>query len=674
MAADDREDQELRSAAFLNATSILHARQRAERELLAAKDALERKTEELGQSLARIRATLESTTDAIFVSTREGVLSDYNERFTSLWKIPPAVMATRDREEIHRAMAQQVVDPAAFLRRLDEIRETTPAETFETVELVDGRVIERHSRVQFVGERNIGRVWSFHDITVHRRAAEELREQREWFRVTLSSIGDAVITTDLQSRITFLNPVAEKMTGWSNAEAFGLPLDQVFCIVHEETGQRVENPIAAALRQGATVALANHTALVSRNGTEIAIEDSAAPIRDASGRVAGAVMVFHDVTDRRRAEEELRDNEARLRVSLETAALGTWQLEVRTGVVTLDERCRELYGLAGEPTIDMATFVAIAYADDSERRHQLFKDVIAGKLERYELEFRVQNGGRWVKASAKSVRDSTGAILRVIGAVQDITSLVEARATTEERRRELERLVVERTASLQYAIEQMEEFSYSVSHDLRAPLRSIQSYAQAVIEDYGERIGPEGLEFLQRIVNAGGRMDRLTRDVLTYSKISRGSAPVVPLPLDRIVAETIEQYAPTHQHDGTITVERPLLPVVGNEPLLVQAISNLLANALKFVPEEIVPRVRIWTEPRGHEVRLWIEDNGIGIAPEYQHRIWRMFERVHPRDRYEGTGIGLAITRKATERMDGTIGVESDGKRGSRFWIQLPAG
>jgi light-regulated signal transduction histidine kinase (bacteriophytochrome) len=299
--------------------------------------------------------------------------------------------------------------------------------------------------------------------------------------------------------------------------------------------------------------------------------------------------------------------------------------------------------------------------------------VIAGKLERYDLEFRVGSGNRWVKASATPVRDGKGAVVRVIGAVQEITDVVQARATMVERRTELERLVDERTASLQRAIEQMEEFSYSVSHDLRAPLRSIQNYAQAVIEDFGDKVGAEGVEYLRRIVNAGFRMDRLTRDVLTYSKVARGSAPVVPLSLDRVVEETIEQYAPARQRDGSVTVQGPLLPALANEPLLVQAISNLLANAFKFVAKGTTPNVRLWTERRGPDVRLWIEDNGIGILPEYQHRIWGMFERVHPKETYDGTGIGLAITRKAAERMGGAVGVESAGVNGSRFWIQLRA-
>ncbi len=171
--------------------------------------------------------------------------------------------------------------------------------------------IERFTKIQFVQARNVGRVWSFRDITERRQAEEELRQQREWFQVTLSSIGDAVITTDTRANVTFLNPVAEMMTGWKSDEAAGQPLEKVFTIINEETREPVKNPVARVLEDGAVIGLANHTSLISKDGTERSIEDSAAPIRGATGEISGAVMVFHDVTERRRAEKALKDGDRR---------------------------------------------------------------------------------------------------------------------------------------------------------------------------------------------------------------------------------------------------------------------------------------------------------------------------------------------------------------------------
>ena len=228
--------------------------------------------------------------------------------------------ATAQHRQLLEIIGRQFKDPEQFRARIEEIYASSPPESFDLLELADGRVFERFSKIQFVEERNVGRVWSFRDITERKRAEEELRQQREWFQVTLSSIGDAVITTDTEGKVTFLNPVAEMMTGWTSHEASGQPLEQVFTIINEDSRQPAKNPVAKVLQQGTVIGLANHTALISKTGTERSIEDSAAPIRDASGEISGAVMVFHDVTERRRTEKELKEADKRKDEFLATLA------------------------------------------------------------------------------------------------------------------------------------------------------------------------------------------------------------------------------------------------------------------------------------------------------------------------------------------------------------------
>jgi PAS domain S-box-containing protein len=236
----------------------------------------------------------------------------------------------------------------------------------------------------------------------------------------------------------------------------------------------------------------------------------------------------------------------------------------------------------------------------------------------------------------------------------------------------LESKVKERTESLREVISQLEEFSYSVSHDLRAPLRAMQGYAKAIIEDYSRSLDDCGRSYLERIVRNATRMDRLIQDILMYSRLSRQEIPLRPASLDSVVREII-QNRPEMNGVAQITVGDTLPAVVCNEPLLSQAVFNLLSNAIKFVSPGKTPTARLWSERRDGHVRLWIEDNGIGIKPEHQGRLFGVFERIHPDSMYEGTGIGLAIVRKAVERMNGRVGMESDGVSGSRFWIELPA-
>ena len=237
----------------------------------------------------------------------------------------------------------------------------------------------------------------------------------------------------------------------------------------------------------------------------------------------------------------------------------------------------------------------------------------------------------------------------------------------------LEQAVAERTESLREAIAQMEEFSYSVSHDLRSPVRAMQGYAKALEEDFGHQLDSEGREYLERIIQGSARMERLIHEVLTYSRASRMEMKLQPVSLEELVREIVRQYPELHSESVEIVLQPNLPIVLGHEPSLGQAVANLLNNAVKFVAPRVRPKVRVYAEQKEGRVVLRVQDNGIGIKPEQQGRLFGMFERIHPDAKYEGTGIGLAIVRKTVERMGGKVGVESDGVHGSTFWIELPA-
>ena len=238
----------------------------------------------------------------------------------------------------------------------------------------------------------------------------------------------------------------------------------------------------------------------------------------------------------------------------------------------------------------------------------------------------------------------------------------------------LEKTVEQRTAELRAHIAQLEEFSYAVSHDLRSPLRAMQGYATAVLEDYSDQMDAKGKAYLEHVIKAAKRMDLLTRDVLAYSKLSREGVSLQVVHLDELVQGILDQYPNVRAAKAEVVVRMPLHDVLGNESLLTQAMGNLIANAVKFVPAGRIPKVEIWTESRTDQhVRILVKDNGIGIKTEHQSKLFRIFERINPRGPVEGTGIGLAIVRKAAERLGGAVGLESDGENGSTFWIELSA-
>jgi signal transduction histidine kinase len=233
----------------------------------------------------------------------------------------------------------------------------------------------------------------------------------------------------------------------------------------------------------------------------------------------------------------------------------------------------------------------------------------------------------------------------------------------------LEQLVAERTRRLQDTISELEHFSYTITHDMRAPLRALQGFGRILLSETGNRLTPENADYLRRIVDAANRMDALIQDSLQYAKVVREHIPLAPVEPASVLRGILESYPSLQPPHTQIQILEPLPSVIANDAGLVQCFSNLLANAIKFVKPSQIPRVRVWAETRGDFARFWFEDDGIGIPPEYHERIFDMFQQLDKN--YEGTGIGLALVRKTAERMDGKVGVESAPGKGSRFWLEL---
>ena len=236
---------------------------------------------------------------------------------------------------------------------------------------------------------------------------------------------------------------------------------------------------------------------------------------------------------------------------------------------------------------------------------------------------------------------------------------------------ELETKIAQRTAQLEDINQELNAFTYSISHELKAPLRAIQGFATALQEDYGENLDEVGREYAWRLTYSAQEMEKLIQDLLSYSRLARTEIQMRSLSLDGVIATAIEQLKTEIAESGAqITVEEPLSNIFGNQTVLIQIVVNLLSNAIKFVSDGVKPKIRIWTATEGDRVRLWIADNGIGISPQYQERIFNVFERLHGTETYPGTGIGLAIVKKGMERLGGKFGLESEFDRGSRFWIE----
>jgi PAS domain S-box-containing protein len=500
------------------------------------------------------------------------------------------------------------------------------------------------------------------------RDITELKRQQERFRVTLASIGDAVIATDVKGNVTFINPVAERLTGWTAGEAAGQPLQSVFRIINEETRAELETPVTKVLKEGIVVGLANHTVLIARDGVERPIDDSAAPIRIGQHSLDGVVLVFRDVSDRR-ASELAALRLAAIVEGSDDAIVG----KNLDGIVTnWNPGAERLFGYTAQEMIGQPVLKLLPPERHNEETQILARLQRGERIDHFESVRRRKDGSLVdVSITISPIRDREGVIIGASKIARDISVLRLAQDKLRNHAYELELKVRERTARLEETVAELESFSYSLSHDMRAPIRAIQSFTEIVLSDYGAQI-PEGVEYLQKVIKAAGRMDRLIQDVLSFARVSRADIKLETVNVEKLVRDIIHERPELQPPKANITIKTPLPKVTGHDASLTQCLTNLLHNAVKFVNPGVVPQVDIYAEPHGERVRLCVRDNGIGIDKEGRAHLFAIFQRIPTLHQYQGTGVGLAIVRKAAERMKGTVGVESTPGQGSTFWIELP--
>lgn len=220
---------------------------------------------------------------------------------------------------------------------------------------------------------------------------------------------------------------------------------------------------------------------------------------------------------------------------------------------------------------------------------------------------------------------------------------------------------------------QLQDFCYTVAHDLRAPLRAMSGFAELLHEQYGTDLDATGREYIEKIASSSQRLDRLIQDLLRYCRVEQMEIQAEEVDLENVLQMALHHLESEIKEKGAnVSIRRPLPKVRSNQGALEHVFLNLVSNAVKFSRDGTSPEVTIYSEEKGERVRVWVEDNGIGIATQYHQRVFRMFEKLDSGVKYGGTGVGLAIVSKAIERLGGMRGVESGATNGSRFWIELP--
>lgn len=539
------------------------------------------------------------------------------------------------------------------------------------------------------------------DITKQKEAENQIMIQAE----ILSHVGDAVIAVDGENHITYWNKGAENLYDFKSEEVQG----KIFADVVNYRWLNVDDRKNAYQRLKTIGKWHGENLSTKKNGEEIYVESSIHAFKDDMGNYIGTISIIHDLTEPVHIKQALEKNYNRLQEAQRIGNIGNWEWDIPNNVITLSEGLYKIYGIDSYNFVKYDTILNMILPEDQVIVNDNLEKALRERNPfNYEIRIQRQDGDiRIISCCGEVVTDFAGHPLNIICVEQDITERKEIEYALWEAKNELESKVKRRTQELnetnkrlqkeleerkitenklkksekdlkalieelKRSNEELQQFAYVSSHDLQEPLRTITSFTQLIERRYKDKLDSDADEFIEYIVEAAKRMQTLINDLLNYSRVATRGKEFELVDTKEILENTISNlHAAINENDAQITHEN-LPKVMADKRQMIQLFQNLIGNAIKFKKPGIPPKIHIKTRKNKNEYVFGVQDNGIGIEKQYMERIFIIFQRLHTRDEYDGTGIGLAVSKRIVERHGGTIWVESEPSAGSTFYFTIP--
>ena len=492
------------------------------------------------------------------------------------------------------------------------------------------------------------------EVAHRKKTEEELRESRKRFRSLVETTSDWIWEVDRNGVYTYASPKVEALLGYVPEEVIGkTPFD----LMPAEEAERLTDLFQAFIDSRKSFQALENTNL-HKDGRRVVLETSGVPIFDDSGEFVGYRGIDRDITERKRAQEEIRRAAQEWRTTFDSITDMVSIHDKDSKLLRVNKAFANAFGAEPEELIGKACY-EVVHGTKKPWPECPMKQMLETKKP-VVAEFFEPRLGIYLEVSGSPILNEEGEFVAFVHVTKDITE-----------RKRMEEELKQTLAELERSNAELEEFAYVASHDLQEPLRMVASYLQLIERRYKNRLDKDADEFIAFAVDGATRMQKMINKVLLYSRIGKQSKPLRPIDCEDILDQVVANLAASIQESGVIVTRDPLPTVMANDALLIELFQNLIGNAVKFRGKKL-PGIHIKAEKKGSDWVFSVRDNGIGVDPRHAERIFQIFQRLHGRNKYPGTGIGLAVCKKIVERFGGRIWVESETGKGSTFYFTIP--